>query len=133
LVLLDTHIWLWWLLGEPNLSKDEHAKLDKIAKKGGIFISWVTLWEVEMLERKNRIQLLPDLKTWFVSATDSKICTVLPVDQELIVAQRELPEDFHLDPADRLIAATAFLADMPLVTNDQKIRSSGACRIWHLK
>lgn len=131
MILLDTHIWLWWLLGEPNLPTTERKKIDKVAARGGIYISWATIWEVEMLERKKRIQLKPDLKIWLDAALNPDICTVLPVDTEVVLSQRDLPDFFHPDPADRLIAATASLANMPLATHDKKIRESGACRIWN--
>jgi len=124
MVLLDTHIWIWWLLGEGPLTVDERKKLDILAEKSEIAISWVSIWETEMLERKGRIKLLPDLATWIRQATDTSFCTVLPADIELVIAQRELPEYFHADPADRLIVATAMLADIPLATYDSRIRGA---------
>jgi PIN domain nuclease of toxin-antitoxin system len=121
MVLLDTHIWLWWLLGEGPLTADERMKLDVLAEKSEIAISWVNIWETEMLERKGRIKLLPDLAAWISQASDPSFCTVLPVDIELVLAQRELPEYFHADPADRLIVASAVLAQIPLATYDSRI------------
>jgi len=133
MVLLDTHIWIWWLLGEGPLTVDERKKLDILAEKSEIAISWVSIWETEMLERKGRIKLLPDLATWIRQATDTSFCTVLPADIELVIAQRELPEYFHADPADRLIVATAMLADIPLATYDSRIRGATLrnVRIWN--
>ena len=124
MVLLDTHIWLWWILGEGPLNVDERKKLDILAGKSEIAISWVSIWETEMLERKGRIKLLPDLATWISQASDPSFCTVLPVDIELVLAQRELPEYFHADPADRLIVATALLTEIPLATYDSRIRGA---------
>lgn len=133
MVLLDTHIWLWWLLGEGPLTVDERKKLDFLAENSEIAISWVSIWETEMLERKGRIKLLPDLATWIRQATDTSFCTVLPADIELVIAQRELPEYVHADPADRLIVATAMLADIPLFTYDSRIIGAELqnLRIWN--
>jgi PIN domain nuclease of toxin-antitoxin system len=50
MILLDTHIWLWWLLGSSNLSEAEIFALDQSASKKRIAISWVSIWETEMLE-----------------------------------------------------------------------------------
>lgn len=130
MILLDTHIWLWWLLGDGALKKSERAKLDELASEKKLAISWVTIWETEMLERKNRIELRPNFQTWIRYATDANICRVLPVDIEVVLAQRNLPENFHHDPADRLITATALLAECKLATHDQKIIASDAVEIW---
>jgi len=129
-VLLDTHIWLWWLLGDGGLSKPERNALDAIAASNSLAISWVTIWETEMLERKGRIQLLPDFQTWVRLATQPEIITLLSADTEVVLAQRQLPESFHGDPADRLITATSILSGYELATHDQRIVKSEACSIW---
>lgn len=133
MVLLDTHIWLWWLLGEGPITADERKKLDVLAERSEIAISWVSIWEAEMLERKGRVKLLPDLATWIYQATDTSFCTVLPADIELVLAQRELTEYFHADPADRLIVTTAMLAEIQLATYDSRIIGAGLqnLRIWN--
>lgn len=132
MVLLDTHIWLWWLLGDGPLTTRERDRLDTLAEKSAITLSWVSIWETEMLERKGRIILQPDLSTWVDRATDRSFCTVLPVDTELVLAQRLLPNSFHGDPADRLIATTAILAGIPLATHDSRILSTEVdeLRFW---
>ncbi|MEX0720017.1 MAG: type II toxin-antitoxin system VapC family toxin [Balneolaceae bacterium] len=131
MVLLDTHIWLWWLLGDGNLKVSEREALDSLASKRSLTISWVTIWETEMLERKGRIKLRPDINTWMKLATKPGVCSILPVDLEVVLKQRDLPESFHNDPADRLIASTAMLSGYPLATMDKKIKNSGVCKIWN--
>jgi PIN domain nuclease of toxin-antitoxin system len=130
MVLLDTHIWLWWLLGDGNLNNMQRRELDRLASDNSLSISWATIWETEMLERKGRIQLLPDFQSWIKLATRQDVVTVLPVDIELVIAQRQLPDSFHTDPADRLITATSILSGYPLYTRDQRIRDSRICDIW---
>jgi PIN domain nuclease of toxin-antitoxin system len=129
-VLLDTHIWLWWLLGDERLRPGERAELDGMAASGDIAVSWVSIWETEMLERKGRIRLLPNLPEWLEQAVSPRICTVLAVDIDVVLAQRRLPDSFHPDPADRLIVATALLSGYPLVTRDSRIIDAGVCRIF---
>ena len=130
--MLDTHIWLWWLLGDGNLSPKEREALDSKASSQQLSISWVTIWETEMLERKQRIFLQPDFQTWMYQATNSSFISVLPVDIEVVLTQRNLPDNFHSDPADRLITATSVLSKYPLATHDSKIQESGACEIWEV-
>ena len=131
MILLDTHIWLWWLLGDGNLNDIQRRALDQLASDKRLSISWVSIWETEMLERKGRVQLLPDFPNWIQLATGQGVISVLPVDIELIIAQRKLPESFHMDPADRLITATSLLSGFPLYTRDRRILDSGICEMWH--
>lgn len=130
MVLLDTHIWLWWLLGDGALSDKERDLLDKLAASNMLAISWATTWETEMLERKGRIQLLPNFEAWIRAAIKPEIITLLSADTEVVLAQRQLPKSFHGDPADRLITATSILSGYELATHDQRIVESEACSIW---
>lgn len=130
MVLLDTHIWLWWLLGDGALSDKERAALERLAESHSLAVSWVSVWETEMLERKGRIQLLPDFKKWIQFATNPQIATILSADTQVVLAQRKLPETFHADPADRLIVATSILSGYPLATHDRRILEADVCEIW---
>ncbi len=130
MVLLDTHIWLWWLLGHGNLTNPEKNSLDRLASRQQVVISWVTIWETEMLERKGRIVLKPDFKSWIRTAVQPDITTVLTVDLDVVLTQRHLPESFHSDPADRLIVSTSLLSGYPLATHDKRIVDAGCCEIW---
>ncbi|TVQ68884.1 MAG: PIN domain-containing protein [Balneolaceae bacterium] len=133
MVLLDTHVWLWWLIGDGALRAMERNRLDELASRQRLAISWASVWEAEILEAKGRIQLLPDFESWIRIATDQSVCRVIPVDMDLVIAQRKLPPAFHQDPADRLITATAMLAGWPLATHDQRIRNSATAEIWVAK
>jgi PIN domain nuclease of toxin-antitoxin system len=130
MILLDTHVWLWWLLGDGGLSDPERDELDRLAFVNKLALSWVSLWETEMLERKGRIRLSPDFQQWIRLATNRDFIRILPADVEVVIAQRELPESFHGDPADRLITATSILSGFPLATHDRRIRQSDCCDIW---
>lgn len=131
MILLDTHIWLWWLLGDGQLTNRERDSLNHLAINRLLAISWVSVWETEMLERKGRISLEPNFKVWIREAASPDFITLLPADLEVVIAQRELPENFHQDPADRLISATSILSGFKLATHDSRIIESGACKIWN--
>lgn len=85
-----------------------------------------------MLERKQRITLQPNFQSWIRQATNPEFLSILPVDLEVVLAQRSLPDSFHADPADRLIAATSLLSKYPLATHDDRIQESGTCEIWEV-
>ena len=125
MILLDTHVWLWWLLGEGTLDEEEREVLDEHASNGEIMISAATIWELELLEKEGKVDLKPDFETWITRATDSKICTVIPIDTDIILAQKKLSGNFPNDPADRLIVATALAKEIPLATKNEALLNLG--------
>lgn len=125
MILLDTHVWLWWLLDEGPLANEERETIDRHAKNQETAVSAASVWEAEMLNRKGVIDLYPDFKTWIKMATRPEVCRVIPIDEDVIAAQEKLPEDFPNDPADRLIVATALLKEYPLATKDEVLQELG--------
>ena len=125
MILLDTHVWLWWLLGEGPLTDEERETLDDSASKNEIAISAASIWETEMLHRKGVIELQPNFKEWIEKATKPEVCKVISIDKKVILAQEKLPPDFPDDPADRLIVATALHYEYPLATKDNSLQELG--------
>ncbi|MDR9415980.1 MAG: type II toxin-antitoxin system VapC family toxin [Gracilimonas sp.] len=132
MILLDTHIWLWWLSGDNLISSDERQALDQYALRNELCISSITIWEVEILDRKGKLSFSPNFELWMQKILNIDSFKILPIQTDVIMAQRSLPEDFHGDPADRLIAATSIKTGNPLATKDQRIIDSGACEIWNI-
>lgn len=131
-LLLDTHIWLWWLLGQPELTPHEREALDALASEGTPpGISAISLWEAQMLVEKKRLDLVVPLTHWLPLAAASETVSLLPVDVAVIVALDGLPKGFHGDPADRIIVATARAHGLPLLTRDMNIRRSKAVKLWN--
>lgn len=128
--LLDTHIWIWWLLGSDRLSARERQALDQLARDGNAYLSAMSLWEAQMLHSKGRLTLDRSFSLWLEQASLPEIVKLLPLDVDVVIALDQLPPDFHGDPADRLIAATARVHDLVLATHDRAIRSSGVVPIW---
>ncbi len=128
--LLDTHIWIWWLLGSDRLSARERQALDQLARDGNAYLSAMSLWEAQMLHSKGRLSLDRSFSLWLEQAASPEIVKLLPLDVDVVIAVDRLPPEFHGDPADRLIAATARVHDLVLATHDRAIRSSGVVPIW---
>ncbi len=128
--LLDTHIWIWWLLGSDRLSASERQALDQLARDGNAYLSAMSLWEAQMLHSKGRLSLDRSFSLWLEQAASPEIVKLLPLDVDVVIAVDRLPPEFHGDPADRLIAANARVHDLALATHDQAIRSSGVAPIW---
>ena len=68
-LVLDTHVWLWWLLGQPELSATERDALDAMAAAGAPpGVSAISLWEAQMLVSKGRLELDGPLTHWLPTA-----------------------------------------------------------------
>lgn len=129
--LLDTHVWLWWLLGQPQLPASEREALDALAAAGQPpALSAISLWEAQMLAAKGRLELDGPLTHWLPTAAAPETVALLPMDVGVILALESLPPGFHGDPADRIIVATARAHGLALATRDAGIRRSRSVKIW---
>ena len=129
-VLLDTHIWVWWLTPGSPLSRAEREALDEKAGRRELFLAAISLWEAQVLHAKKRLDLPLPFAEWLARATDDRMISVLPLDVDVVLALDALPDSFHGDPADRLIVATARAHAMPLATHDATIRKARAAQVW---
>jgi len=113
-VVLDTHVWVWMAAG------DERAgKLRGYA--GRLILPAISVWETAMLAAKGRLKLKPDVDAWVAQNLEAPV-ELEPLSAEISIRSSRLG-DFHGDPADRLIVATALVLQMPLVTADQQIHA----------
>ena len=129
-VLLDTHIWVWWLTPGSPLSRAERDALDAEAGRRELFLSAISLWEVQVLHAKRRLELPLPFAEWLARASDDRMISMLPLGVEVVLALDALPASFHGDPADRIIVATARAHAMPLATHDAAIRRSRTAKLW---
>jgi len=129
-ILLDTHVWLWWLTARSPLTKAERAALDRSAERSELCIAAISMWEVQILHAKGRLELPLPFAEWLSRATDESVVRTFPLDRDVVIAVDGLPASFHGDPADRIIVATARTHAVPLATRDAAIRRSRVARIW---
>ena len=129
-VLLDTHVWIWWLTPDSPLTSRERDALDRAAEARELHIAAISLWEAQVLHARKRIDLPRPFREWISHAADPRMLTLLPLDVDVVIAADSLPPGFHGDPADRLIVATARAHAMALATHDSSIRRSRAATLW---
>ena len=122
LLLLDTHAWIWMLDGNPRLDATAKKAIEQASKSNSLRISAISVFEVALLCRKNRIVLSGiDLSTWMKKALSIRGLSVIPVDARIALCSQQLEADFHPDPADRFIAATSRIENCRLMTADKAI------------
>lgn len=129
-VLLDTHVWAWWSLGDARLTVREREALDRLAARRELRLCGISLWEAQMAHAKERLQLQDPFEAWLRAAASPDVIEILPIDVRVGIALAGLPASLPNDPADRLIVATARAHALPLATRDGVIRRSRAVRIW---
>jgi PIN domain nuclease of toxin-antitoxin system len=121
-IVLDTHVWVWWVHNHPALS-DATKKLIQTHETTGIGISAITLWEVAKLSQLGRLSLPIAIEEWFAHALSYPGIVVLDLTPQIVIESTQLPGDFHRDTADQLIVATARVLECELMTQDAKIKN----------
>ena len=130
MIVLDTHALLWWASGERSqLSNRAHRAIQAELKGGRILVSSMSAWELTMLVRRGRLHLSMDTSQWLKVVGEIEALSFVPVDNDIAVQSVELPGEFHKDPADRIIVATARHFAAPLVTADDKIHAYPHVRV----
>jgi len=120
LILLDTHVWVWWVHGDKRLSPSAQALLGE-HEAAGLGVSIITCWEVAKLVEVGRLDLPDPVEQWLQLALGYPGVRLLQLSPRIVVESTQLPGAFHRDPADQLIVATARVYEMPLVTGDRKL------------
>jgi PIN domain nuclease of toxin-antitoxin system len=123
LILLDTHVVVWLAFEESRISSPAQAAIQAARKRErGLVISDFTLFELSLLFRKKRFDLVTDPES-FLSEVERRF-VVLPITANIALQAFHLPTNYPRDPGDRIIGATALIEDMPLLTADREIRKS---------
>lgn len=130
-LVADTHALLWWQAGSDRLSASARAYL---AAAERVLVSPVSCWEIALLARKGRIGLDRPTAVWIRDLLALENVAIAELSPGVAVAAAELP-DFHDDPADRFLYATARSLRIPLLSQDGALRryaesERGVAVIW---
>jgi len=119
-ILMDTHVLLWFRLGLAQIGPECRRIIGEGLREARLAASAFSFWEVALLHAKGRIRLSRDVRSWRARLLRDGLVEI-PVDGDIALLANEL-KDFHGDPADRIIVATA-LGGHTLITADKRILS----------
>ena len=120
-LLLDTHVFLWWLVDDPQLSRDARATIADSSVMA--FVSAASLWEAEIKTSLGRLELDVDVIDLAAEVAGNGFVE-LPITGRYTRTAATLPPH-HNDPFDRMLIAQAIVDDLRLVTADQIIGRYG--------
>jgi PIN domain nuclease of toxin-antitoxin system len=121
-LLLDTHVWYWLVTGnKQQLKPAQAAKLVTAAQTSPLLVSVISAWEIGMLVVKRRLALTIPVEAWIDEAINQPEFDTANLTVRIALDSINLPGDFHSDPADRFLIATARAHRATLVTRDERI------------
>ena len=118
-MVIDTHIFLWYCLGDPRLRQDLSESLQE--NPTYTVVPSICFWEAMMLHQRGRINLGQEPSRTLEVLLDQSGFVIHDLTREIAVLSRILTFS-HSDPADRFIASTAYALGLQLATDDINMR-----------
>jgi PIN domain nuclease of toxin-antitoxin system len=120
-ILLDTHVLIFWLSNPEKLSRKASEIIEKAVNSKEVYISSISVWEIAMLVSKGRLELAMEVKDWIATVESLSFLHFVPVNNNISIKSVQLKDFIHKDPVDRIIIATSIALNVPLITKDDKI------------
>jgi len=131
IAVADTHTAIWYLFSDPRLSKAASAFIDETIGAGDhVGVSAISLAEMVYLTEKSRIPANALNELHAAMADPKSVLQHMPLDEAVAMKMPEVSRQDIPDLPDRVIAATAQLHRIPLLSRDGRIRSSNITTIW---
>jgi len=124
LIVLDTHVLVWWLADASKLSATAKKIIQADVAKAEVLISAATILEIATLVRQQRLVLTTDFDEWLADVRELPELQIVPVTANIAARAGSFGTEVHGDPIDRLIIATALVSKAKLVSADATIRAS---------
>ena len=129
MIVIDTHVLLWWALDPEKLSVEARCRVEEMERSGG-FASAISIWELGIKVKRGKLDLPISVDELANRIERGHVLELLPVDTRTWLRSLSLAWE-HPDPADRVIVATALMRGLPLLTKDATIHAfSGVDCIW---
>lgn len=132
MIVLDTHVLIWWINETNRLSTKAQKVIENSIDKGTkLLVSSISVWEIFLLFKKGSLKSDMDINAWLAEVESLPFLQFVPVDNAIAAKSVMLAEPFHKDPADRIIVATAREFGATLITSDARIRKYPHVRsVW---
>ncbi len=117
-LLLDTHVWIWTSSNPKKLSSRVKRAISDAQNER--WLSPISIWELANLARAGRVKLDRTFDDWVAHANQRLECRQAPITFEIALETRGVALSHH-EPADRIIAATARVLGLTLVTADEDL------------
>jgi len=121
MIVLDTHIIVWDALQPEKISKKARKMMDRANDSNEIIIADISLWEIAMLMKKNRLKVDATYPEFIHLIRSANHYTIQAITPEIADISVSISSEVNLDPADRLISATALYRNIPLITADANL------------
>jgi PIN domain nuclease of toxin-antitoxin system len=115
--LVDTHLFLWAVNGDPRLAA-EHAEI--LQARRGLIISAASIWEIAIKRSTNKLRIDGDI----LEVIRARAIPILPINEVHAARVEHLPHH-HRDPFDRLLIAQAQVEGLTLMTSDRHLSAYG--------
>ena len=119
-LLLDTHIFLWYISGDKKLAEGAKDTIRHPANE--VYLSVVSLWEAIIKSRLGKLPLPLSPESYLPEPRERHRITSMPLDEASVRRLAQLPA-LHRDPFDRMLICQAIEHNLTLVTVDPEIRS----------
>ena len=122
-LLLDTHVWIWSQEEAERLGERAQRQLERADER--LHVATISSLEIARLIHLGLLELEGTLDQWIEDSLESLRCSAIDMSHRIAVGAYQLPGDFHRDPADRILVATAREHGLTLVTADERILNYG--------
>ncbi len=131
MIVADTCTIIWSTITPNLLSKQAKEAIELAGKIQGIYFCEISLWEIAMLVKKKRLILNSSYQEFIQLIVESQAFKFIGITPRIAELANNLPKEINHDPADKIIAATSHVLNLPLVTADKNLRKSNYIQtIW---
>ena len=129
--VLDTHTWIWWNMHPKQLSPKVRSLLSTPKRYEELLLSAISPWEFSKLLEKGRIGISCNPEEWIAEALAMPKLRLVQLTPTIAYRSTSLPQPFHHDPADQIIAATAREENATVLTKDELLQDYSHVRtLW---
>ena len=118
-LLLDTHVWIWSQEMPERIGPGATLRISDASEP--LYVTTISTLEIARLIHLELLSLKGPLSEWVAESIEALGCISIELSHNMAAAAYDLPGDFHKDPADRILVATARVQDLTLVTADDRI------------